>query len=154
MANWQQIVVLLYSSFAVIGAVRSYFECKKRGNSYGLTPQFYIYGAFVYGDMVVFGIFWLAVGVVTVLLQDWLLFLLIHSLFWVVRSIGETIYWFNEQFATRNRNHPASLPGFHIFGNDSIWYVYQIIAQIITVISLIATIILIPLWLKSLGILN
>ncbi|MCR4264185.1 MAG: hypothetical protein NUV98_05720, partial [Candidatus Roizmanbacteria bacterium] len=146
-------IIVFYSVFALAGSIRSYRECRKKRNAYGLTPQFYMYGAFVYGDMVVFGVFWFFIGVVTLVLHDWLLFLLAQSLFWVVRSIGETIYWFNEQFSTKNRNHPASLPGFHIFNDDSIWYVYQIIAQLITVISLIATIVLIPLWLRSIGIL-
>src|SRR3989344_4204054 len=154
MTTWQQIIILIYGVLGLVGSFRSYRECKKKGNAYGLTPQYYIYGAFVYGDMVVFGIFWLLVGMVTFVLQDWLLFLLTQSLFWLVRSVGETIYWFNEQFSTKNRNHPASLPGFHIFKDDSIWYVYQIVAQLITVITLITSVILIPLCLKSLGILD
>lgn len=154
MIAWQEAIILIYSVCALWGSYYSYIQCRQKRNAYGLTPQFYAYGAFVYGDMLVFGMFWSLVGIVTLFMQDWLLFLLVQSLFWVVRSVGETIYWFNEQFSTKTRNHPASLPGFHIFNDDSIWYVYQIIAQLITVISLIATIILIPLWLQSIGILD
>ena len=153
MNDWQAVFIFLYSLHGALGTIHGYHKCRK-GNSYGWTPQYYLHGAFVWGDILVFGIFWPIVGAISLIRQDWLLFLLIQALFWLVRSLGETIYWFNEQFAAKNRNHPASLPGFHIFGNDSIWYVYQIIAQLITVISLVATIVLIPLWLASIGILN
>jgi len=48
---------------------------------------------FVWGDAVIFGLFWTVALIVAWVLKDWYLFLLIVSVFWVVRSLGETIYF-------------------------------------------------------------
>ena len=104
------------------------------------TFTLFIFGIFVWGDATVFGIFWFLASITTLLLNDWILFLLVFSVFWVVRSLGETIYWFNQQFSKVIQWPPEKLPFFKFFHNDSIWFVYQIVNQCITVVSIIVSI--------------
>lgn len=147
METWQIYIVVLYGTGALIGFLTAFWECWRNKKSYSLTPHLTLYGAFVWGDMVVFGLFWSLVSLVTLLLNDWILFLLIISVFWVVRSVGETIYWFNQQFSRINRNPPEHHKILYkIFHNDSVWFVYQIYWQCITVVSLIAILYLTRLW--------
>ena len=153
MTNWQALVIFTYSSIGAIGAIRGYAACLHDRKTLVWTPQFYMYGAFVWGDIVILGSFWLLVGLISLALQDVLLFLTIFSLFWFVRGAGESIFWFLQQYSTVIRYAPHALPGHHIFGDDSIWFVYQVVAQLVTVISLVVSLILVPLWLGSLGIL-
>lgn len=120
-------------------AIKGLYEVKEK-NVYGLTPWLGLLGIFVWGDATIICLFWTLSAVASYVLQSWLLFCLIVSLFWVVRSLGETIYWLNEQFAVHHRNEPKSLAGFKFFGNDSIWFIYQIIWQCVTVFSLVAVI--------------
>jgi hypothetical protein len=143
-----QIIALLTTaviSFAVFlkGLVES-----KKGKAYELTPFLLPFGIIAWGDAVVFGLFWTGVSLVSYFLNDWILFLLIISVFWVVRSLGETIYWFNQQFSQKayDWNKPEKLLFHSIFKNDSIWFVYQIIWQCVTVVSIIATIYFTRLW--------
>lgn len=120
----------------------------KKGNAYKLTPYLIPLGIIAWGDAVVFGLFWLLVSLVCYLLNDWILFLLIVSAFWFVRSLGETIYWFIQQFSGKvpESNKPENLLFHSIFKNDSVWFVYQIIWQCLTVISIIAILYFARLW--------
>jgi len=149
MENWQRLSILVYALVNLGVFVKGYNECKYRKNSYGLTPLLNPLGVIAWGDAVVFGPFWILTSLVSYFLNDWFLFLLTISVFWVVRSVGETIYWFNQQFSTINRNPPKKLPFHSIFHNDSVWFIHQIIWQCITVVSIIFTIFLTKLWLES-----
>lgn len=151
MESWQQLVIWVYALVNLGVFLKGYHECKYRKNAYGLTPYLKPLGIFAWGDAVIFGLFWIAASLISYLLNDWYLFLLIISIFWVVRSVGETIYWFNQQFSSKiySWNKPENLPWHTIFHNDSIWYVHQIIWQCYTVVSLIFTIYLAKLWLDS-----
>lgn len=150
MAEWQQLFLLAFAVFNFLVFLKALDECKNKNNAFGLTSRLLPIGAFVWGDAVVFGLFWAAASLTTLFLQDWLLFWLVTSIFWVIRSLGETIYWFNQQFSTINRNPPEKLPFHRIFHNDSIWFVEQIIWQCATVISIIASLYLAKLWLGGL----
>lgn len=150
MELWQQLLIGGYSLLAGILGVYSYRQCKTKKNSFGDTSLLYAaFGAFVYADMVVFGLFFALVGLLTILLQDFLLFLLIISVFWLIRSLGETIYWFLQQFMPRRGNQPEKFRIHKIFHNDSVWFVLQIYWQCITVLSIIATIYLANLWIQT-----
>lgn len=128
---------------------KGFYESRKN-NPYGLTKFFYWMGIFVWADAVVFGAFWFLVSLsILFIIKSWLLFLLIVSVFYFVRSLGETIYWFNQQFSTINRNPPHTLRGYKLFKNDSIWFVYQIWWQCVTVISVITTIYFTVLWIRT-----
>lgn len=146
----QQFFLLITSVYALIAAVLGFHHTHHKKNSNGLTPFFYPLGAFVWADAMVFGVFWILITVVSWLRQDWLLFLLSISLFWLVRSIGETIYWFNQQFASVPRDKPESLVGYRFVHSDAIWFVYQIMHQCITVITILTSLYLGHAWLATL----
>jgi len=151
MQLWQQIFLGVFGCANLLVAMKGFHESKNRKNAFGLTYWLTPIGAFVWGDAAIFGIFWALVAAVTGWLNDWLLFVLTYALFWVVRSLGETMYWFQQQFSSINRNPPESLIGFRFFQNDSIWFVYQIIWQCVTVVSVIVSVYLGWLWLTRLG---
>jgi hypothetical protein len=146
----QQTFLLLFALFNFFVFCKSFYECKYKKNALGWTAWLNPIGAFVWGDAVVFSAFWVLVSLVVWRLNDWLLFLLIVALFWLVRSIGETIYWFNQQFSLIDRNPPKKMIGYSIFHNDSIWFVYQIIWQCVTVISLVLSLYFSWAWLATL----
>ncbi len=145
----QALFVSAVALFNLVTNVIAFRECKYKKNAFGLTPFLWPFGIYVWGDAVVFGFFWFFASVVSIFLNDWLLFLLIVSVFWLVRSVGETIYWFNEQFSTVNRNDPRKLPFHTIFHNDSVWFIFQISNQCITVVTIITTVYLFHFWLKG-----
>lgn len=143
---WQKTVVIIFGILNFASFLKGFSQCSKKNNSHGITPALSIFGMFVWGDAVVFGIFWTLVSTAVLLLNDWILFLLILSVFWVVRSVGETIYWFNQQFSKVIRHPPEEFPFFKYFHDDSVWFVNQIFWQCITVISVIFTIYFAKAW--------
>lgn len=146
----QQSILVFCFIYSLISFYEGYINCKHKKGAFLLTPQYYVLGAFVWGDALVFGIFWMVVDAVVFFLNDWLLFLLVISIFWSVRGIGESIYWFNQQFSTVKRNPPEKLPFYHLFGSDAIWFVYQIVAQCVSVVAIIFSIYFAYVWLQTL----
>lgn len=151
MTNWQQILVAIYGLINLVVFFKGFYECKYKKNAYGLIPSLTFLGIFAWGDAVVFGLFWTAVSLITLIINNWYLFLLILSVFWFIRSLGETIYWFNQQFSTKayEWNKPENLSFHSVFHNDSIWYVYQIGWQCVSVVSLILSIYFGYWWIQS-----
>lgn len=140
--------MLIFSLLNFVIWVVSLYQCRVRRNNLGITFALLPLGIFVWADGVVFGLFWFLVSLAVYLMNDWILFLLIFSVFWVVRSLGETIYYFNQQFSTIRRIPGKSLPGYKVFADEyTIWFVYQIMAQVITVISIITSVYLFKVWL-------
>src|SRR4030042_4448374 len=149
MESWQRGIIFIYALIALFAFFKGIYESKTRKNAYGLIRILLPWGIIAWGDAVVFGPFWVLVSLVTLFLNDWYLFLLSISIFWVVRSLGETMYWFNQQFAkTREGNEPEKLPWHSIFDNDSVWLIHQIIWQCVTVVAIVASIYVAYLWLQ------
>lgn len=136
------VVFFAYSFTAFVLGIR------RRKNPFGLCTQFVPLGAFVWVDAAVLGIFFSIVTVICFVLQQWILFLLIFSIFWTVRSIGEQIYWFLEQFAPKHRNAPHTLWPRKFFKGEESWIVMQITWQCVTVLGIISTVWLFNLFLK------
>lgn len=146
--NFQNLLLLFVFLYALIGLL---YGVKHRLKSYWQSPPFFLLGAFIYGDILPLSIFWIAVSIICFALQDILLFYLILSLFWLVRSVGETIYWFHQQFTPRKweLEHFVRLPFYNIVKEDSIWIIYQVICQCITVITIITSVKLFVIWLAK-----
>lgn len=142
-------MVVTYGIFSFIGCIKGLKECVFKKNPYGITYLYRVIGAFVWGDAVIFGFFWTSIAIASLLLHDWLFFLLALSLFWVVRSLGETIYWLNQQFSPINRNPPEKLMLHEVFHGDSIWFIHQVFWQCITVVSIILSVYFASLWLQT-----
>ena len=148
---WQQIIVFVYGLFALGITISGFRATNQKRKAYEETPfSGILFSAFVQADKLVFGPFWVMVSFITLILNDWLLFLLFFSVFWLVRSIGETIYWFLQQFSPRPGNDPEKFFFYRYVHNDSVWFILQIWWQCLTVITIISTIYLSHLWLKTL----
>jgi len=148
MTELQNIFLTVFVVLNFLIFLLSLYQCKLKNNNLGITYPLLPLGIFVWADGVVFGLFWFLVALFAQALSDWILFLLIFSVFWLVRSIGETIYYFNQQFSGIKRMPGKSLPGYKIFNDEyTIWFVYQITCQVITVVSIITTVYLFNLWL-------
>lgn len=147
MQSWQQLMVLLFGLFGLYGLLKGFYETRYRKNTFGLTRLLNIIGAFVWGDAVVFGLFWLLFAGISFLLSDWQLFVFGTAVFWAVRGLGETQYWIAQQFSSKNRNPAETLLGHEIFHDDSIWFVYQIFWQCVTVVAVVASVYLGSMWL-------
>ncbi|OGH10803.1 MAG: hypothetical protein A3B38_03825 [Candidatus Levybacteria bacterium RIFCSPLOWO2_01_FULL_36_13] len=149
MEFWQQTFIACFAVFNFLIFLKGLYEIKKR-NPYGLTKYLFFIGAFVWGDMFVLGPFWIISSAISLLLNNWYLFLLFVSLFWVIRSLGETIYWLNEQFAFKNRNPPQTLNFHKLINGEAIWFIYQLFWQCIFVISTVFSVYFINRWLQTL----
>jgi hypothetical protein len=145
----QNILVALFLFYSLTATGFGMYHTFIKKNAYGitlLTRFFNLTGGFVWADLIVFGPFWFLTTLIILILQDWVLFLLLISVFWAVRSLGETIYWFNQQFSKVNRNPPGKFWLYKHIPNDSIWFIFQIFWQCITVVSIIFTIYFAKIW--------
>ena len=144
----QNSTVLIVGIASSIGFAKAIVESVFRKNPFGYVWHIYNFtGAYVWADQVVFGIFWSIACLISLILNDWIFFLLIFSVFWVVRSFGETVYWLNQQFSPRNLNPTERFWLHKLFPGESVWFVYQIMQQCILVISIISSIYFSKLWL-------
>lgn len=100
-------------------------------------------GIFVVADALIIGPFWVILAAIAWYLESWHIFFLGVALFWVVRGLGETMYWIHEQFATTHRNDPKNLFGYRLVKSEAIWFLYQIFWQCVTVLALLATVLII-----------
>lgn len=142
----QQILVVAIGLVALLAAIKGGYEIGKKNNPFGEPLVLFWLGIFVWGDALILGIFWCLVSIFCFFLKDWILFLLIVSVFWIVRSLGEILYWINQQFSPIIRNPPKNLVGYRFFKNDSIWFIYQIVWQCVLVISIVAAIYWVRQW--------
>lgn len=138
--------IIVYGLISLLAFIKGFYEVYKKNNPFGEAPFLLFLGIFVWSDAVMIGLFGFLVSLICLLIGDWILFLLIISIFWVVRSLGEIIYWINEQFSPIVRNPPETLLGYKLFKNDSIWFIYQLYWQVVMVVSIVFSILLIRLW--------
>ena len=145
----QTIFISIFGSVSLFTSIWGIKELLIKKNHFK-EPRFLFWlGIFVWGDATILGIFWFLTSLICFFLHDWILFLLIISIFWVVRSLGEIIYWINQQFSPINRNPPTNLFGYKLFDNESIWFAYQVFWQCIMIVSIISSIYFTNLWIKN-----
>lgn len=140
--------IIIYLIFSLIVFIKGYHQSIIKKNPFGTTKYFFWLGIFAWGDGIIIGPFWTLASLVSFLIKDWNLFLLIISVFWLVRSFGETIYWLNQQFVKKESNYHQRIWGYSFFKNDAILFIYQIFWQCVTVISIISMIYFANLWLR------
>lgn len=137
MNNWQNLVLVLFLVYSLGGF---FYGLRYKKNPYGLCKRFTLIGAFVWTDAFMFGLFFSLISILCLILQQWVLFGLIYSIFWLIRSIGEQIYWFHEQFAVTHRNSPHTLLPSRIFKGEEVWIVMQTFWQCVSVAAVVAAI--------------
>lgn len=138
----ERLVVILYGIISLVAFIKGLKETKFNNNPYGLTP-FGLLGIFVWGDAVIIGLFWMLACVFVLLVGKWSIGLLVISLFWVVRSFGEIIYWLLQQFAVKKRDEAQTVPGHSFFPGESVWFAQQVWWQMVLVVSLLATVLIV-----------
>jgi len=148
MQPWQ-ILLFIFAGLNLVLFITSYFQCRNK-NAYGLTKYLFFLGMFVWGDVFIFSIFWTFVALLCIMTGNIYLFFTFVSLFWVVRSVGETVYWLNQQFSQVKREPPEKVELYSLVKNDAVWFMQQIKNQCISVIALVSSIYFITLWIQSL----
>jgi len=144
-------IILIIGLIASVTSFAAFFAAKDKSRI--LARPYKIcepMGSFVWADHVIFGPFWSIVSFVTYFLNDWKLFLLIFSAFWLIRSSGETMYWFFQQFYPRAGNEPSKFWINRYVPGEAVWFMHQIFWQCVTVFSLILTIYFSFLWITQL----
>ena len=114
-----------------------------KGNFIGYEPELewfgLPFGAFVWGDLFVFSLFWLVASLILIALRNPTYFQVVFFLFWFIRSAGETVYWFLQQF------HPDTIPWAEYFPQvwflaavreREFWILFQITWQVIATLCL------------------
>ncbi len=144
---WQGILLVFVAIYSFTAFLKGYRQTKIKNNPYGLSKWFNPLGSFVWADAVIFGIFFFCVSIISFAFRDFILFLLIFSVFWTVRSIGEQLYWFHEQFAVNHRNPEHTLWMHRWFPRNSSWIANQIFNQCLSVIGIILSAYLFKIWL-------
>ena len=141
---------ILISLFLIYSIVAFLLGMKHKKNPYGLSRYFLPIGAIVWVDTVIFGLFFTLVSFFCLVLNQTLLFFIVYSVFWLVRSVGEQIYWFLEQFTTQHRNPPHTLWPKKWFKGEESWIVMQVTWQCVTVVFAVLSIYLFFVWFKTL----
>lgn len=152
MTELHMLFIALFGLGAFALWIKSLYEVVSKKNPYGVGKYGLIYGGFVFADYLIFGAFFTLASIVSLILYDFILFLLINSVFWLVRSVGEALYWFLQQFSPLAHKNPPErfFWNSYIKQADAIWIINQVIWQCMTVIFAITTIYLSHQWLQSL----
>ncbi|MBI2590976.1 MAG: hypothetical protein HYW33_03860 [Candidatus Blackburnbacteria bacterium] len=139
--------VIMYSIGCFLAGV---YQSKKK-NYLGFSYLFYPLGAFVWADAVIFGLFFTISSLVIYFLKNWNLFWAFYFIFQTIRTFGESIYWFNQQFSTVNRNPGKTQWPYFFFKDEyTVWFVYQIMWQCACIVSTILAIYFSFKWLSGL----
>lgn len=141
------LVASIWGIYALSAFIEGLLQVRWKNNPYGLSKRYHFLGAFVWADTVIFGAFFFLASVVSVGFSDFHLLLLIISLFWTIRSIGEQMYWFMEQFATNHKNPEHTLWFSKYFKRNSSWIAMQIYWQCISVVAIIFSVYFFTKWL-------
>jgi hypothetical protein len=109
----------------------------------------FINGSFCWEDMLIFGLLHFGIALLATVLNNPTTWLICYLVFWIVRSAGETLYYFLEQFIVP-QHHPHYFHDFlaplrKIIGEISdqkCFIICQVFMQSILVVSSIALIFL------------
>lgn len=148
MLPWQQLFLIALGLLSLVVTAKGLYESSRKGHAFADTIFLGWLGIFVWGDAVVFGPFWFLTSFITLLLRDWYLFAVVVSVFWVVRSAGEMMYWFNQQFSSLRRNPPEKMRCYSLFKSEAVWFGYQIFWQCVCVVAVITSIFFFSQWLE------
>jgi hypothetical protein len=110
-------------------------------------------GAFVWEDMLVFGVLHFGYSLAAFLLNDVRIAILFFDIFWIVRSAGEILYQFLEQFIVP-KHHPHDIDlEFRIFRRflgdisaQKCFILAQTMLQVVMVMSIVGLVGLLMNW--------
>lgn len=134
--NFFEPIFISFSVACVYIFFVSLYQTKYKNNPHGLTRLLLPLGIFVWADGIVLSLFWFLASTYTFLFGSLHSFLVLTSIFWIVRSFGEVIYWLLQQFSTVVKDPPETVPFSNIFPGQSVWFAMQVIWQVVLVVSL------------------
>lgn len=123
-------MTILAALISIWGIFNVYFFFKSlimvRKNKLGCDFTYwwsFLTGAFVWEDLFVFSIFHMASVAITLYFRDLKIWVVMYSVFWIVRAAGEVLYFFLQQFI-EPKHHPHYINGMFtpirsIFGDIS-----------------------------------
>lgn len=146
--NSYQKILLGIFVFSLISFILAIIQIAQ-GNIGGFQPLLYgigflLYSAFNWADVLVFSLLWMIIALILWNLKEKIYFWVAFFSFWLVRSAGETVYSFLQQFTPGVKPWLAytprallqnSLIGHYIY--LKYWVVEQIFFQSISVLSLL-----------------
>lgn len=148
MNDWQTLILAGVTGVGGGITVRA-IEMVRAGKAFAETGYLLPLGIFVWGDAIVLGPFWMSVSLLSLLVGSWWMFLFIVGVYWIIRGLGEVVYWLNEQFASQHRNKPEHMKLFSFFKSDAVWFVYQLVWQCVTVMAIVFSIYAGAGWIRS-----
>lgn len=104
---------------------------------------FLLYGAFNWADVMVFSFLWVILGIILLRIKQKEFFWVAYFSFWLIRSSGEALYSFLQQFHPQTKpwlvHAPKEIMQNSFLGKfllDQFWIVEQIFFQSIAILSL------------------
>jgi hypothetical protein len=153
--NHIRIVAIAWLVVSVVLLVLSIARVRNSGENVTWIYWAYPLGAFVWEDLVSISLYNITISVAVAIKKQYRLALLSALLFWLVRSAGEMLYWFLQQF-TQSPGYPHSDYGWDRAGwfaslfpgiSDQKWFIlHQVNYQVLTVLCLIGLFLLIKSW--------
>ena len=152
MTQPQIYITMGFLVYSLLCSIFGFLECQKknyRGQRGALI--FYPLGAYVWADAAVLGPFWVISTLALLYLNNWWLMWTYYFVFLSVRNLGETIYWFNQQFSTIERNPGKERFLWKYFQDEhTVHFVYQVLWQCATVSPVVMAIYSSYRWIGSL----
>lgn len=139
--------------FAILALISFKTIKKGKGTMWFIYKWGFPAGAFVWEDLFVFSVYGIGVSLVTILTNQLRLGALLFIVFWIVRSAGETLYFFLQQFI-QPKHHPHFLDSHftlikRVLGPityQQCLILLQLLFQVILMIAIVCLILLLQAW--------
>lgn len=139
--NYKTILIVIAVISFLLALLALYEISLGKFAEYGPMTMWFglLYGAFCWGDLFVFSILWTIISLILLRIKNSRYFWIALFSFWLIRSLGETNYWFLQQFHPETIPWPQMFERVWIFKNltdPQFWVFYQIRQQSAAVLSL------------------
>lgn len=102
-------ILVIWTSIHLILLLLSLNKIKNSGNEVKFIYSWgFIFGAFVWEDLIVFSILNIGISLLVLIVRNLLPGLILLTVFWLVRSAGETAYFMFQQFI-QPKHHPHEI---------------------------------------------
>lgn len=148
-------VLFFWLAISVVGLIVSFFQVRNSGEGIDFILWASWVGAFVWEDLMVFSLYNIVATIAILLIRDYRYILVFINSFWIVRSLGETRYWFLQQF-NQPTQYPHNYYAWHwnpviqwIPGNISdqkYFIIFQVFWQVVTVFAFVGIVYVFKNW--------
>ncbi len=138
---YQQLIIML-SGITLICIIISCIAVSQ-GNFSQFEPELFFFGlpfgSFIWGDLFIFSLLWFVLCIMLLKAKNPRYFWIALCSFWLIRGVGETLYWFVQQFSPDHQPWINYYPRIFFLDHlkpEEIWVFHQVIWQAITILSL------------------